>query len=72
MTKNDIIRMALEAGWPYWEIICMKNELNKFAQLAAAAEREACAEVFEGMTDEQWIYLTQAEGVEVIRARGEA
>jgi hypothetical protein len=36
---------------------------------AIALEREACAQLFENMTDEQWSCLTQSEGVEAIRAR---
>ena len=53
MTKDDIIRMAREAGgglsciaeplehpWKFSE-----SELMRFAALVAAAEREACAKV---------------------------
>ena len=48
MTSDDIIRMAREAGLAnrgafaeYWE--GWPEQLERFAALAAAAEREACA-----------------------------
>jgi len=52
MNKDDIIRMAQEAGFafdgvntriPLW--ISRPEELERFAALVAAAEREACAKV---------------------------
>ncbi len=50
MTREDIIRMAREAGWQedmfgigIWD----SKELNVFANLVAAAEREACAKLCE-------------------------
>ena len=52
MTKEDIIRMAREAG--LWEIrhsvemaIGGVGELERFAALVASAEREACAKMCE-------------------------
>lgn len=47
MTKDDIIRMALEAGWPYMVIDNLpgtvdETRLQRFAALVAAAEREEC------------------------------
>ena len=45
MTKDDIIRMAKEAGlFVHKEV---QPEILAFANLAAAAEREACAKVCE-------------------------
>ena len=52
MTNDDIIRMAREAGWEMddscvlepqvvWYI--SQGQLERFAALVAAAEREACA-----------------------------
>jgi hypothetical protein len=45
MTRDDIIRMAREAGateWcPGWHI--STDELERFAHLVASHEREACA-----------------------------
>ena len=84
MTREDIIRMAREAG-----IVAIHAEgatnwaeevdaLERFAALVAAAEREACAMVCDaaseprrgyGQTDEQWAASTLAER---IRARSQA
>jgi hypothetical protein len=49
MTRDDIIRMAREAGlmvetsdgWDVWQ----PDNLEQFAAVVAAAEREACAKV---------------------------
>lgn len=52
MTKEDIIRMAIDAGatdcanpdkWDIWEI--RDADLERFAALVAAHEREECAKV---------------------------
>jgi hypothetical protein len=53
MTRDDIIRMAKEAGWkrvghnpetgPAFPVLV--ERLERFAALVAAAEREACAEI---------------------------
>lgn len=40
MTREDIIRMAREAGFDDFE---QDDMLERFANLAIAAEREACA-----------------------------
>ena len=52
MNRDDIIRMAREAGWQedmfgigIWD----SKELNVFANLVAAAEREECAKVLDEM-----------------------
>ena len=48
MTKEDIIRMAREAGLADSEgIVHSAYQLQSFAALVAAAEREACAKVCE-------------------------
>ena len=44
MTRDDIIRMAREAGCEVYEGIDIAPALVRFAELVAAAEREACAE----------------------------
>jgi hypothetical protein len=48
MTRDDITRMAREAGFynqsaDYWD--CTTKGIERFAALVAAAEREACAKV---------------------------
>ena len=51
MNREDIIRMAQEAGFNYsgteltWESVICTDELGRFAALVASAEREACAEL---------------------------
>jgi hypothetical protein len=71
MNKDDITRMAVEAGardcanpdkWDIWEI--RDTDLERFAKLVAAHEREQCAKIaFNAKT-----YL---EAAAAIRARGE-
>ena len=46
MTRDDIIRMAKEAGWDSGLVMLVGN-LEVFAALVAAAEREACAKLCE-------------------------
>jgi hypothetical protein len=47
MTRDDIIRMAKEAGWHdgLLAVTFTVPLLERFAALVAAAEREACAKV---------------------------
>jgi hypothetical protein len=47
MTRDDIIRMAQEAGMAgmLTDVVTNFDELERFAKLVAAAEREACAKV---------------------------
>jgi len=50
LDRDDIIRMAQEAGWGFnnsRDSDFVKAQL-KFAELVAAAEREACAECADG------------------------
>ena len=46
MTREDILRIAKEAGFARTK---MHGALERFANLVAAAEREACAKVAEDM-----------------------
>jgi hypothetical protein len=45
MTRKDIIRMAREAELEEWVIVDHWDELERFADLVAAAEREQCAAI---------------------------
>lgn len=46
MNRDDIIRMAREAGFESHDaIINYPKELQRFAAIVAAAEREACAQI---------------------------
>lgn len=76
MTRDDIIRMAREAGlsndfgnlgYPYFP------ELKRFAALVAAAEREACAKVCDEYDVAEDVNSSDtAEGIALaIRARGQ-
>lgn len=74
MTRDDIIRMAREAGFEhiaeadYWHPL-----FERFANLVAAAEREACAKVTE---DGRFLHDDSPEArfgkacARAIRARG--
>ena len=78
MTKDEIFRMAKEAG-AYWEHgdfnmpipvgFYNERDLIRFAQMIAAHEREACAKVCEDLNDFE--YETNGYGCAAeIRARG--
>jgi hypothetical protein len=47
MNRDDIIRMAREAMYLNGDNVPSWHELERFADLVAAAEREACAKVCE-------------------------
>ena len=83
MNRDDIIRMAKEAGWSRTgrnpetgpEFPVLIDRLERFAALVAAAEREACAKVCEDYTDRYAGCEDEGHGYEIaaaIRARGEA
>jgi hypothetical protein len=58
MTRDDIIRLAREAAEATNTIVPLEGPLfvtpfiERFAALVAAAEREACAKVCEGIAEE--------------------
>jgi hypothetical protein len=57
MTRDDITRMAREAGFTdasFCRWSAYTDDLYRFAALVAAAEREACAKVCETMWHE-WL-----------------
>jgi len=75
MTRDEIIRTAREAGigqtGPWFS--CIDEELERFAKLVAAAEREACAKVCEG-NDAAWTETAWNDACHTcaaaVRARG--
>lgn len=76
MNRDDIIRMAHAAGFS--DIIkkgvwitdgCWDEELERFAQLVAAAEREACCAIVYGQCD---LDNVAQRTVDAIRARGDS
>ena len=76
MTQEDIIRMAREAG-VYGPFMGEDEDLERFAQLVAAAEREACAKVCDDlkitglMLDAYSCNDARYRCAEAIRARGQ-
>ena len=85
MTRDDITRMAREAGLVKTVDCCAvpnkfctqdqwKGDINVFAALVAAAEREACAKVCQDEIDRvKPLYSVVAENaMKAIRARGQA
>jgi hypothetical protein len=75
MTKEDIIRMAREAGFESHDIILnFPKELERFAALVASAEREECAKVCEilGAEDDSFYaeFSRAKDCAAAIRARG--
>ena len=69
MTRDDIIRLAREAGDDVEHTLPSDMDfLERFARLVAAAEREACAEI----ADEYEHQLVAGSCARDIRARGES
>ncbi len=76
MTRDDIIRMAQEAG--VWIAMTgsekekQETELERFAALVAAAEREECAKIIEDAyyTCPYDVVLALKFRANAIRARG--
>ena len=81
MTRNDIIRLAKEAGFSdhsspeMWGVmVASHEEIERFAALVAAAEREACAELAERMDFHSTLtgFLVSPDQIaDAIRARGQ-
>ena len=81
MTRDEVIQMAVDAGfkWPEIHTTTPEERLERFAELVAAAEREACAKVCDdkvdaeyktGKVDHNEIAWAKACAI-AIRARGE-
>lgn len=71
IARDDIIRMATEAGllehgYPVGDRVA--GELERFAALVAAAEREACARICDTTPPEP--FRPSIEAAHAIRARG--
>ena len=66
MNREDIIRMATEAGWDAHQSTC-DTRIKEFAKLVASAERSACANLVDHI-------LKEGGGTwgDAIRARGQA
>jgi hypothetical protein len=86
LSRDDIIRVAREAGFDPHDMsddfTCNLMDIERFANLVAAAEREACAEACEGavgsasmygrIEDAQWAYRIKNNCQRLIRARGKS
>ena len=88
MNREDIFRMAQEAGFDYsgaelsWESVICTEEIERFAALVASAEREACAEICKKHADfyaglepspiAQSAWAACVDNRDTIRARGQA
>jgi hypothetical protein len=73
MTKEDIARMAREAGWFEGQandvcIACSRFGINRFAELVAAYEREECAKV---CVKRQWVGLDDEEYQTILSQLGD-
>ena len=64
MTREDVIRIALEVGFYDGEVDKCQLMLERFAYLVAKQEREACLKIAEKY-NEHWT-------ADAIRARGQA
>ena len=73
MTQDEVIEMARQAGvdmslGEHWSFFI--EELEAFAKMVAAKEREACAKLVEPdeehRRDASWGYLGGTEGVELL------
>ena len=81
MNREEIIRMAREAGLAYGSDEKPLNSVTRFAALVAAHEREACAKVCDGLGvhpalnvfngGPEW-YKHGKDCAAAIRARGES
>jgi hypothetical protein len=71
MTKEDIIRIAREAGFTEGDISLFPDLIAHFAALVAAHEREACAKVCDVLAvhPEYASDITKV-AAQAIRARG--
>ena len=74
MNREEVIRMAREAGFAYSWSEAAGEALERFAALVAAAEREACAKFCDEREEIFQKYYTKglpALCASAIRARGE-
>ena len=70
MNREDIIRMAREAGLVE-EFHGVFPSMERFAKLIVSAEREACAKICDGYSDGRHANMADL-CAEAIRARGQA
>jgi len=71
MTQDEIMEMAKELGIQFHVAEFFKKDLEAFAKLVAAKEREACAVACE-KEQEYWGWDKVFDAAKLIRARGKA
>lgn len=71
MMNEDTIRMAREAGMGgmLTDVVCTHAELERFAELVRADEREACAKICDSVNSYD-NPMTANDVADAIRARG--
>ena len=69
MNREDIIRMAREAGWDAHHAE-FDTRIQTFAALVASAEREACAQMLEAASKTGKI-ISCTSAAKAIRSRGQ-
>ena len=72
MSREDIIRMAQEAGFRVNTTESLLEELERFAALVASAERSACVQIVENEAFQYASPVWAFEIVNDIKARGQA
>lgn len=68
MNRDDIIRMARECGI---EFPILDSDIQRFAALVAAAEREECANVLMDMAERDNFSNYYLHAALLVRARGQ-
>lgn len=66
MNRDDVIRMALEAGFQEGWLNLWAGNFERFAALVAAAEREACAQTVERMTQRMRVIHKVANSADAV------
>lgn len=69
MTRDDVIRMAEEAGFSAYHLAVLDQGIYRFADSVAAREREACALACDKLGDE-YADANAAHCAFAIRERG--
>lgn len=69
---QEIIEMAMLAGFESDDAYVQRQELKVFAKLIAEAEREACANICETLELPDWPDKVRQPLAQAIRARGQA
>ena len=69
MTKEEIIGVMKEAGFYIGKDDDFDPAWERFAAIVAAAEREACAKVCDGIERRKWEIVTQGGKLEGLSPR---